>query len=104
MENGKFYLITTYDWFFAPDGFQYKAIYGLVTIKKAEDILGFNPARSTNWFAVVTGETQGEEIIIAGCQINYAIKTNRKPYKIEGFVPHDKNPDEKIPLNKIYFP
>ena len=72
------YLITTEKWFTAPDGKVYQAVWG--DVKLVEDsILGVKSKRnSANWYAVVGGN--GREIIIAGCQIFYAIKCEEKPY------------------------
>ena len=72
------YLITTERWFTAPDGKVYQAVLG--DVKLVEDsILGVKTNRnSANWYAVVGGN--GREIIIAGCQIFYAIKCEEKPY------------------------
>ena len=71
------HLITTDQWFFAPDGQSYKAAWGEVKIVE-DDVLGIKTNRiSTNWFAVVG--SNDKEIIIAGCQIHYAIKCNNKP-------------------------
>ena len=75
--NGK-YLINTDNWFVAPDGKQYKAAWGQVQIVN-DTILGVQTNRnSTNWFAMV-GEGK-KHIIIAGCQIHYAIKCEEKPF------------------------
>jgi len=72
------YLITTDNWFLAPDGKQYKAIWGDVEI--IEDyFLGVKTNRnSSNWFAKISGNTL--HVIIAGCQIHYAIQCNNKPH------------------------
>ncbi len=76
------YLITTDNWFFAPDGKQYRGVWGSVSIV-GDAILGIKTnARSTNWFAKVG--TEENHVIIAGCQIHYAIKCDEKP--IEGRV------------------
>lgn len=71
------YLITTDAWFFAPNGKQYKAAWGNVQI--IEDAsLGLKTNRnSTNWYAKVGSEDN--HIIIAGCQLHYAIRTDKKP-------------------------
>ncbi len=78
IENGQKYLITTDGWFFAPDGFQYSAAWGTCEIITTEEAFNFKPTRpSTNWFVRVgKGENS---IIIAGCQIHYALKTETKP-------------------------
>jgi hypothetical protein len=71
------YLITTEKYFIAPDGLSYQAVWG--DVKIVEDlILGVKTNRnSANWYAVVGGNDK--EIIIAGCQIFYAIKCEQKP-------------------------
>ena len=74
--NGK-YLITTDKWFFAPDGLQYRAVWGDVKIL-SDTFLGVATNRnSTNWFAMVG--TEHNHVIVAGCQIHYAVKTEREP-------------------------
>lgn len=71
------YLITTDAWFYAPDGKQYKAAWGDVQIIE-DTFLGLKTNRnSTNWFAKVGSEQK--HVVIAGCQIHYAIKCNEKP-------------------------
>jgi hypothetical protein len=72
------YLITTEKYFTAPDGFSYQAVWGDVKIVE-DSVLGVKTNRnSANWYAVVGGN--GKEIIIAGCQIFYAVKSENKPY------------------------
>lgn len=74
--NGK-YLITTDAYFLAPDGKEYKAAWGEVEILN-DSFLGIKTnARSSNWFAKIGSEYN--HIIIAGCQIHYAIKCINKP-------------------------
>lgn len=69
---GKNVLITTENWFYAPDGLQYKAVWGtLIAIKTAETTLGIRPnGRSTNWYVEIG------DITVAGCQVNYAVATD----------------------------
>lgn len=70
------YLITTDNWFYAPDGKQYKVVWGNVQIT-GDEVLGIKTnARSTNWYAKVGSDDN--HIIVAGCQIHYAVKC-RKP-------------------------
>jgi hypothetical protein len=71
------YLISTDSWFQAPDGKQYKAAWGNVQI--VEDVfLGLKTNRnSTNWYAKVGSDER--HIIIAGCQIHYAIRCEQQP-------------------------
>lgn len=71
------YLITTLAWFYAPDGKQYRSVWGEVEIFD-DVLLGVKTNRnSTNWFAKVGDEKR--HIIIAGCQIHYAVKCDEIP-------------------------
>lgn len=71
------YLITTDNWFIAPDGKSYRAAWGDVEIVD-DGILGVKTNRmSANWFAKVG--SREKHIIIAGCQIHYAVKCNDMP-------------------------
>jgi hypothetical protein len=71
------YLITTDNWFYAPDGLQYRAAWGNVSI--IEDVfLGLKTNRnSTNWYAKIGSDKN--YCIVAGCQIHYAVKCDLKP-------------------------
>jgi len=72
------YLITTDNWFYAPDGKQYNAVWGNVEIV-SDAILGIKTnVRSSNWFAKVGREENF--IVVAGCQIHYAVKCKIKPH------------------------
>ena len=72
------YLITADAWFLAPDGKQYRAAWGEVEVID-DSILGLKTNRnSTNWFAKIGNDEK--HIIIAGCQIHYAIKCENKPH------------------------
>lgn len=80
IQVGKKVLVTTSCWFIAPDGLEYKAVFGTVkAVRTAEETLGIRPnGRSTNWYAEIGN------ITIAGCQIHYAIQTetcNSQPAK-----------------------
>lgn len=72
IETGVTYLITTDNWFVAPDGRQYKAVFGTVRgTLNDEQALGIKTnARSTNWFLSIGN------VLIAGCQIHYAVRTD----------------------------
>lgn len=72
IEVGKRYLITCDSWFTAPDGQTYCSAYGTVTdVLTTEAALGVKAnARSANWFVQVGN------ILIAGCQIHYAFRTD----------------------------
>lgn len=72
IEVGEKALVTVDNWFFAPDGKSYRAVYGRVKgCFTAEETLGIKPnGRSTNWYLEIGNVT------IAGCQIHYAVKTD----------------------------
>ena len=97
------YLITTDSWFIAPDGKQYQAAYGECEVI-SDNILGIKTnARSTNWFVKVGNEKN--HIIIAGCQIHYAVKCDQ-PYdgKSETWTEKDGELKEYKTPCRIYFP
>ena len=97
------YLITTDAWFTAPDGNDYRAAWGTVEIL-SDNILGVKTnARSANWFAKIGSEEK--HVIIAGCQIHYAVKSKERPSD-QGGTAWELSV-EKIAIhqtsNKIYF-
>ena len=65
-------LITTDNWFIAPDGGSYRAVFGTVhAVHTDKDTLGITTnERSTNWYVQIGN------MLVAGCQIHYAIKTD----------------------------
>lgn len=71
IEIGSKALITTDNWFFAPDGRIYRAVFGTVkAVRTSEETLGVRTnARSTNWYVEIGNMT------LAGCQVHYAVKT-----------------------------
>lgn len=72
LQVGKKALVTCDNWFLAPDGRQYRGIFGTVKgVFTAEDTLGVRPnGKSTNWYAEIGN------MVIAGCQIHYVIRTD----------------------------
>lgn len=70
---GQKVLVTTNNYFFAPNGRQYKALFGtLRSICDDKDSLGISTNRnSTNWYVEVGN------MIIAGCQVFYMCKTDK---------------------------
>ena len=70
MQIGQKALITTDAWFYAPDGRQYRAVFGTVkAVRTSEETLGVRTnARSTNWYVEIGNLT------VAGCQIHYALR------------------------------
>lgn len=71
-EIGKKFLITCDNWFYAPDGHQYRAVFGTVNaVMSDQETLGITTNRhSTNWYLSVGN------VLIAGCQIHYALRTD----------------------------
>ena len=71
------YLITTDGWLIAPDGKQYRSVWGEVVILE-DSFLGIKTnAKATNWYAKVGSDDN--HVIIAGCQIHYAVRCESKP-------------------------
>lgn len=100
--NGK-HLVTCDSWFYGPDGQQYKAVYGDVEVVN-DSVLGIKTnSRSSNWFIKVGSKDR--YIIIAGCQIHYAIRTDERPseqeLKTEEYY-EGKVVNNKVP-SRIYF-
>ena len=86
------YLITTDAWFTAPNGKQYKAAWGECEVLE-DTFLGLKTNRnSTNWFIKVGSESK--HIVIAGCQIHYAVKSETKPNE-------DMSEDWQADANKL---
>lgn len=76
--HGEYYLITCDAWFAGPDGEEYRAVWGKCEIIETKESFGFTPLRpSTNWYCKV-GEGE-KSVIVAGCQIHYAVKCDIKP-------------------------
>lgn len=103
VENGKRYLVTTDNWFQAPDGENYRAAWGVCQLERMEDVFGFTPSRpSTNWYLRVGG---GDKyVIIAGCQIHYAVRSEKRPQsRHEGKYYKDKENGIEWHEERIYF-
>ncbi|MFW8567024.1 hypothetical protein [Orrella sp. 11846] len=68
-------LITTDNWFYAPNGNSYRAVWGTVkAVSSDKEVLGINTNRnSTNWYVEIGN------MIVAGCQIHYAVATDEPP-------------------------
>ena len=68
----KKYVITLDDPFYCEKGFQYNAIFGYTHIRKAEEVLGFQPkGTQTNWYVEITGDKtkEGSGVFVTGCRI-----------------------------------
>lgn len=71
------YLITTDNWFYAPDGKLYRAVWGEVEILP-DTFLGVKTnVRSSNWYAKVGAADKF--VLLAGCQLHYAVKCPTQP-------------------------
>ena len=73
--KGKKLLITCEDWFLAPDGQQYKGARGTVrSVSDSQAVLGVRTnAKSANWYVQIGC------LLIAGCQIHYAVECAEPP-------------------------
>lgn len=93
-------LVTCDDWFFAPDGRTYRAVWGRVKgIVAAKDLIGFDPSRpSTNWYLEIG------DVLIAGCRIHYAVKcaTCPKAKTVADFTIHDGEIKNLKRPNNVY--
>lgn len=103
IENGKKYLVTTDNWFRAPDGENYCAAWGACELKKTEDVFGFTPARpSTNWFLKIG--TEEKHVIIAGCQVHFAVRSENRPKSRHfGKFYKDKDTGVEYSEDNIYY-
>jgi len=72
MQIGEKYLITAEDWFFAPDGENYRAVFGTVHgVIDAAEALGVKAnARSTNWYVLIG------DMLLAGCRVHYVLRAD----------------------------
>jgi hypothetical protein len=70
-------VVTVDDWFYGPNGNRYNSVYGLVSIVKARDLLGFDPKNAANWFILVG--SPGQQVLIAGCRVHYAAMCHERP-------------------------
>lgn len=101
LEIGETALITTEDWFIAPDGKQYKSVFGTVhSVLSSEETLGVKTnARSTNWYVEIGNMT------VAGCQIHYAIRCSVADMNFdkvtEGYVFEGKGTETTV-ASRIY--
>jgi hypothetical protein len=71
--NGKKALVTTKDWFYGPDGEQYRAAWGTVTIRRAL-YRQYTGRECADWLADVGGA-----LTIDGRQITHALLCEDMP-------------------------
>lgn len=100
LEIGKKALITTDNWFYAPDGKNYRAAFGTVNaVRSSEETLGVRTnAKSTNWYVEIGCLT------VAGCQIHYAVRTDHCALGrvIDGCTPQDGLEIERERISRIF--
>lgn len=77
IEPGMLALVTTDEWFFAPDGQEYRGAFGPCHIVKAEDLMGFRPKNSADWFLQVGYGDKA--VLLAGCRVHYAAMATAMP-------------------------
>ncbi len=79
-------LATCDNYFVAPNGQLYRAVFGTMhAVSTAEDTLGIKPnGKSTNWYLQIGNVT------IAGCQVHYLVKTDKC------------NLDDCVPMSNIH--
>jgi len=102
IKSGQKYLITTDSWFIAPDGEQYRSAWGTCQLKNIEEVFGFSPSRpSTNWYLEIGKD--GKEIVVAGCQIHYAVRSEEIPSdKFKDITYTDKDTQMTYQGTRIY--
>jgi hypothetical protein len=66
-------LVTTQQWFYAPNGIQYRGVHGtLKAVHEVSKTLGFVPNRAhANWFIEIGS------MIIMGCQVMYIVQCDQ---------------------------
>lgn len=92
-------LVTTQGWFFAPDGLEYRGVYGtLKAVHEAGKELGFIPNRShANWFIEIGN------MIIMGCQVMYIVRADEAATgSVKAWDYHDGAIKEYDRPTKIY--
>lgn len=100
LKIGETFLISTDNWFVAPNGRQYKAVFGTVReVADAESTIGIKTNRnSTNWYVVIGN------MLVAGCQIHYAIKTKKANFgAVSDFdASGPAVVEQQLPFSRIY--
>lgn len=97
------YLVTVDNWFLAPDGQNYLAVWGEVELL-SDSILGIKTnSRSSNWYARIG--TDENHVIVAGCQIHYAVRCEERPSDSPCLTERIENGQsiEVEQMSRIYF-
>jgi hypothetical protein len=77
-------------WFSAPDGLDYRLVWGRGYYLEAKKLFGFDPKAGANFFVQV-GEGDGS-ILIAGCRVHYAVRSDHPPKNLIVYIP----PSERV--------
>lgn len=87
MKIGDMALVTTNGWFYAPDGRTYRAVFGKIkAIHSSEEQLGVKRGpRDVSWYMEIG------DMVIAGCQILYAVNCTC----VQTGSVHEKRPDKE---------
>lgn len=86
IEVGQKVIITTDNWFYGPDGKEYRGAYGTVVAVSSDELsLGIKTNRNaTNWYVQLGG------MVIAGCQIHYVVRCDKAPpMTVENWTMHE---------------
>lgn len=93
IEIGKNYLVNTDEFFYAPDGQIYQAVWGEAKgIYEAEETLGISKVRGAGWFIEVGN------MMIAGCKAHYVMRCDTCSFE----PAIDSNTGEPFPVSRIY--
>ena len=79
-------LITTSAWFYAPDGKQYRSVWGtLKSVQEDTTLIGFKVNRSHANYVYEVGN-----MLIMGCQVMYIIQADDITFdRVEDYQVHD---------------
>ena len=97
---GRKVLITCDNYFFAPNGLQYRAVFGtLIGVQTSEESLGVKVSlRSQDWYVTVG------RMRIAGCQVHYAIQTDEcHGGRVDDWTAGEKGINEFDAPSRIFF-
>jgi len=82
--SGKIYLLTTDEYFYAPNVLSYRAVWGRCFVHNFQENFTFPAKGHANFFVVVGSETlEDDSVLIAGCRINYAFACEKPPVLLQ---------------------
>lgn len=99
MKVGSKVLLTTSNWFTAPDGKSYRSVHGTIkAVHTSEKTLGFTPSRThTNWYIEIGN------MMIAGCQVLYCIECHEVDFgMVEDYTTERTIDNDSIRLAESY--